>query len=69
MFASYIQEFKRDIFSLHNEIKYAAYVGDVVAAYNDGLRRLVDNHAPQRTMTITLRLDCPWYTVELRDEK
>ena len=69
-FASYLfQEFKRDIVSLHDEINCAASVGDMVAAYNDGLRRLVDNHAPQRTMTVTLRPDCPWYTVELRDEK
>ena len=64
-----LQEFKRDIVSLHDEINCAASVGDMVAAYNDGLRRLVDNHAPQRTMTITLRPDCPWYTDELRDEK
>jgi len=64
-----LQEFKRDIDSLHDEINCAASVGDIVAAYNDGLRRLVDNHAPQRTMTITLRPDCPWYTVELRDER
>ena len=54
-----LQEFKRDIVSLHDEINCAASVGDMVAAYNDVLRRLVDNHAPQRTMTITLRPDCP----------
>ena len=54
-----LQEFKRDIAFLHDEINSAAPVGDIVAAYNDGLRCVVDNHAPQRTVTVTLRPDCP----------
>jgi len=37
----------------------AVSVGDMVAAYNDKLRRLVGNHAPLRTMTVMIGPDCP----------
>ena len=44
-------------------------VGAMVEAYDTGLRRIVDHHAPLVVKTATLRPNSPWYTDELRREK
>ena len=41
----------------------------MVEAYDTGLRRSVDHHAPLVVKTVTLRPNSPWYTDELRREK
>ncbi len=37
--------------------------------YNDGLRSILDRHAPVKTKTIVLRPDAPWMSDELRELK
>ena len=41
----------------------------MVEAYDTGLRRIVDHHAPLVVKTVRLRPNSPWYTDELRREK
>ena len=47
-----LPDFKRDINSLLED-------SDIVATNNTGLGRIVENQAPLRKTTITLRPDCP----------
>ena len=44
-------------------------IEELVEAYNDGLRSLIDTHAPLRTKTIVQRPKCSWYTEDLHDAK
>ena len=44
-------------------------VGAMVEAYDTGLRRIVDHHAPLVVKTVWLKPNSPWYTDELRREK
>ena len=41
----------------------------MVEAYDTGLHRIVDHHAPSRETIVTMRPDSPWYTDELHREK
>ena len=43
--------------------------GAMVEAYDTGLHRIVDHHAPLVVKTVTLRPNSTWYTDELRREK
>ena len=62
-----IDKFKRDITS---QIDITGDTMDaLVQAYNTGLTKLVDLHAPLREKAITLRPHAPWYTDELRGAK
>lgn len=61
------QHFRTDI--LDSELHCNVQVSDVDALtekYNEVMRTLIDNHAPERTFTVTLRPHAPWYTDELR---
>jgi len=65
-----IPTFKHDIVntpSLAANTSHSA--AEVLEAYNDGLRKLIDAHAPICTRTITLRAHAPWYNEELRNSK
>lgn len=42
---------------------------ELVQRYNDGLRELLDKHAPLRTKLIIVRPNTPWYDDNLRDAK
>ena len=64
-----LQECKRDIVTLHDEINSAASVGNIWLPHITMGYVVVDNHVSLRTMTVTLRPDCPWYTDELPEEK
>jgi len=44
-------------------------VDDLISAYNCGIRRLIDKHAPLQVKTITLRPNAPWYTEDIREAK
>lgn len=64
-----VESFRQDIVSstlLHTS---DGSVDDLLYAYNEGLRSLVDVHAPLRTKTIRQRPDCPWYTEDLHAAK
>ena len=64
-----VEHFKRDIAAsrvLHN---FHGFSDELLSCYNDGMRSLVDKHAPLRTKTIHLRPNSPWYTEELHGAK
>lgn len=42
---------------------------ELAEAYDKGVKKLVDKHAPVRQKTITLRPNAPWYTEELHEAK
>ena len=63
-----VPDFKTDIASL-SDLLVDGPVGEMVEAYDTGLRHIVDNHAPLVMKTVTLRPNSPWYTDELRREK
>ena len=63
-----VSDFLTDIASL-SDIFVDGPVGAMVEAYNTGLRRTVEHHAPLVVKTVTLRPNSPWYTDELRREK
>ena len=44
-------------------------VEDAVSSYNSILRNLANEHAPEKSMAVTLHPDSPWYTTELQKEK
>ena len=48
-----------------SELLVDGAVGAMVEAYDTGLRRIVDQHAPLFVKTVTLRPNSPWYTDEL----
>jgi len=41
----------------------------ISSAYDSGIRRLIDKHAPLQVKTITLRSNTPWYTEDIREAK
>ena len=63
-----VSDFMTDIASL-SDLLVDGLVGAMVEAYDTGLRRIVDHHAPLVMKTVTLRPNSPWYTNELRREK
>ena len=63
-----VSDFMTDIASL-SDLLVDGPVGEMVEAYDTGLRRIVDHHAPLVVKTVTLRPNSPWYTDELRHEK
>ena len=42
----------------------ASTVDELVAQYNDGLRSIIDKHAPLREKVVVLRPSAPWFTSE-----
>ena len=44
-------------------------IDDRMAQYNDGLRSILDRHAPIKTKNIVLRPDAPWMSDALRELK
>ena len=54
-----------------NTITYLSYpsLDECVAQYNDGLRSVLDRHAPLRTRTFVLRPKAPWWSHNLRELK
>ena len=63
-----VSDFITDIASL-SDLLVDGPVGEMVEAYDTGIRRIVDHHAPLVVKTVTLRPNSPWYTDELRREK
>ena len=41
----------------------------LVDCYNTTLAELLDHHAPLKTKTVTVRLQVPWYSDEIREAK
>jgi flagellar biosynthesis chaperone FliJ len=64
-----VDTFKHDIVSSPTLHILDGSVDIELRAYNDGLRSLVDAHAPLCTKVIVQRPDCPWYTDELHAVK
>ena len=64
-----VTRFREDILSLPELNPSDRSLDGLVHAYTEGLRVLVDKHAPLKTKTIHLRPNCPWYTDELHEAK
>ncbi|XP_071832509.1 uncharacterized protein [Apostichopus japonicus] len=61
-----ISEFKRDIADLPLS---SGPISDLAERYDTVLRHLLDEHAPLKHRTITLRPHAPWYSDELQQAK
>ena len=64
-----VEQFKRDIITSSVLQNCNGNLDELVSHYNDGLRSLIDKHAPLRSKTILLRPNSPWYTEDLHDAK
>lgn len=64
-----VEAFKQDIKSSYVLSPTEGTVDSLVDAYNEGLKVLIDKHAPARVKTIIQRPNCPWYTDELHEAK
>ena len=51
---------------LHIPLSGATDVDNLVDQYNNVLLKLIENHAPVVTRSVTVRSNSPWYTTELR---
>ena len=54
-----LPDFKFDSTSMLGNMNSDAPVSDIIATNNTGLGRIIDNQAPLRKTTTTLRPDCP----------
>ena len=56
---------------ISDEFEDFAYQNIDTAArtYNSTLADIIDNHAPKKTLIVTVRAENPWYTAELSQEK
>ena len=64
-----IEQFKEDIKSSQLALSTASITSELAEQFNLVLRELLDKHAPERTKTVTLRPNAPWYTEEVREAK
>lgn len=64
-----INSLNHDLSSLNLNDMLSANPEEFLDAYIDGLTKLVDQHAPARSKTITLRPNCAWFTDDLHDAK
>lgn len=64
-----VQDFAKDIMDCPSLNDTSLPLEELVDAYNDSLRALLDKHAPLCTKKITLRPNAPWFSDELRDAK
>ena len=64
-----VPDFIKDIDSTPRLQCTSGSVDDLISAYDSGIRRLIDKHAPLQVKTITLRPNSPWYTEDIREAK
>ncbi|KAJ8038652.1 hypothetical protein HOLleu_16137 [Holothuria leucospilota] len=64
-----VANFKKDLRSCPLLNPSDRSLDSLVYAYTEGLRSLIDAHAPLQAKRIQLRPNCPWYTEELHHAK
>ena len=64
-----IEQFKEDIKYSQLALSTASITSELAEQFNLVLRELLDKHAHERTKTVTLRPNAPWYTEEVREAK
>ena len=61
--------FRQDIKQVLASSPCPSCPSEAVSFYNDCLSKLMDKHAPLKTVTVTIRPNAPWFSDEIREAR